>query len=422
MGRQQGRDLPLAPYRVLDLTQSGCMLCGKMLGDMGADVVKVEPPGGDPSRRLGPYYKDIVDPEKSLFWFAYNSNKRGITINLETEKGRGVFKRLVAKADFVIESFSPGHMDRLGLGYEALSRVNPRVIMTAITYFGQTGPKANYAASDLIAWAAGGTLYVAGDPDRAPNWVGFPQASLFGGGEGAVASLTAHWHREATGEGQFVDLSIQDVLATTGQNIIPPWDTARRIVKRAGFASPSQSGVKRKLGFKCRDGYVTMVLMGGGDAFLVKSSRAIVGWMAEEGCAPDWLQNFDWANEYDTSRLTQEVVDRVEKPVADFILNKTTEELWQQSQKRGIALVPVSTVKGLAEHYQLRAREAFERVTHPELKDTITYPGAFVKMSQTPLRIRRRAPLIGEHNREIYGGELGVSDNEMAEWKRTGVI
>lgn len=422
MNDDHGRDLPLAPYRVLDLTQGGCMLCGKMLGDLGADVVKVEPPTGDPSRRIGPFYKDIEDPEKSLFFFAYNSNKRGITLDIGTEAGRDLFKALAGKADFIVESFPAGHMVELGLGYGELSRLNPRVIVTAITYFGQTGPKAHYTGSDLIAWAAGGPLYVAGDPDRAPNWVGFPQASLFGGGEAAVASLTAHWHREATGEGQYIDLSIQAVLATIGQNVLPPWDTSQRIVKRSGFAHPTQTGVKRKLGFQCKDGYVTMVLMGGGDAFLVNSSKAIVRWMVEEGCASEWLRDFDWANEYDTSRLTQETVDQVEEPVARFIMTKTQDELWQQSRKRGIALVPVSTVKGLAENPHLEAREAWEQVPHPELNDTLTYCGPFVKMSRTPLRTRRRAPLIGEHNHEIYVGELGFSPGQLAQWKQAGVI
>ena len=153
----------LAPYRVLDLTDEKGFLAGKIFGDLGADVIKIEKPGGDRARCIGPFYKDIPDPEKSLYWFAFNRNKRGITLDIQTADGQSIFKNLVGTADFVIESFPPGFMDKLGLGYEALSKINPRIIMASISPYGQKGPRANYAASELTLWAMGGMYEVAPD-------------------------------------------------------------------------------------------------------------------------------------------------------------------------------------------------------------------------------------------------------------------
>jgi len=149
----------LSPYRVLDLTDEKGLLCGKLLGDLGADVIKIERPGGDPARNLGPFYHGEADPEKSLFWFAFNTSKRGITLDIETTDGQEIFKRLVKGSDFVIESFPPGYMDQPGLGYSVLEKVNPRVIMVSITPFGPTGPYKDYKAPDIVAWAMGAQMY-----------------------------------------------------------------------------------------------------------------------------------------------------------------------------------------------------------------------------------------------------------------------
>ena len=166
----------LSPYRVLDLTDEKGVVCGRILGDFGANVIKVEKPGGDPCRNIGPFYHDIPHPEKSLFWFAYNANKRGITLNIESVDGKEIFKKLVQSADVVVESFPPRHMDSLGLGYSELSRVNQNIIMTSISPFGQTGPYSEFKGPDLITWSIGGMTQVSGDPDRQPVRVSFPQS------------------------------------------------------------------------------------------------------------------------------------------------------------------------------------------------------------------------------------------------------
>jgi crotonobetainyl-CoA:carnitine CoA-transferase CaiB-like acyl-CoA transferase len=195
MNVKKNPDSLLSPFRALDLTDEKGFLCGRILGDLGADVIKIEKPGGDPARDIGPFYHDIPDPEKSLFWFAFNANKRGITLDIENPDGQEIFKQLVKSADFAIESFPPGYMDSLGLGYLALSEINPKIILTSITPFGQTGPYKDYKASDLIAMAMGGQMYLCGDPDRPPVRVSFPQAYCHAGAQGAMGTMIAHIHR-----------------------------------------------------------------------------------------------------------------------------------------------------------------------------------------------------------------------------------
>ena len=204
-----GKEAPLSGYRALDLADERGCFCGKILGDFGVDVIKIERPGGDLARNIGPFYHNIPHPEKSLYWFAFNTSKRGITLDIETSTGGEIFLRLVKGAYFVIESYRPRHMQGLGLGYEVLSQINPRIIMTSITPFGQTGPYRDYQATDLILMALSGLMFTTGDPDRPPLRISVPQAYLHGGVNAAVGTLIAHYYRELTGEGQLVDVSIE---------------------------------------------------------------------------------------------------------------------------------------------------------------------------------------------------------------------
>ena len=231
---EERKESMLGSFRVLDLTSDKGFLCGKILGDLGADVIKIEPPGGDPARSIGPFYHNIPQPEKSLYWFAFNNNKRGITLDIETRDGQEIFKGLVKTADFVIESFAPGYMDSLGLGYSALSEINPRIIVTSITPFGQTGPYKDYKASDIVVIAMMGWMYLCGDPDRPPVRISFPQAYLNASAEAAASSMIAHYYRETTGEGQHVDVSAQHSLITNAFNAPSFWEFNRIILQRAG--------------------------------------------------------------------------------------------------------------------------------------------------------------------------------------------
>ena len=196
----------LSPYRVLDLTNERGLLCGQILGDLGADVIKVEPPGGSSARRIGPFFQDQPDPNRSLYWWSYNRNKRSITLDVTRSEGREILLRLAKNAHFLIESDSPGYLASLGLGYQHLAATNPALIGVSITPFGQDGPKANYADSDLVILAAGGPLVLTGDDDRAPVRVSVPQGYLHACADAAVGTLAAHHERCFSRLGQHVDI------------------------------------------------------------------------------------------------------------------------------------------------------------------------------------------------------------------------
>ena len=252
----------LRNYRVLDLTDEKGLLCSKILADLGADVIKIEKPGGDGCRRLGPFFKGDTHPEKSLLWFAYNLNKRGITLDISTRDGSLLFKRLVKNADFVIESFSPGYMPSLGLGYENLKEINPAIIMTSITPFGQDGPNKDWKTSDIVGMATGGFMALVGDSDRPPVRISVDQAYSHGCSEAAVASLVSLFDRHQSGQGQYIDVSIQASVVTTTISAVPYWDMGEVILKRSG---PYRAGLREggkvvPQQWACKDGFVSYAI------------------------------------------------------------------------------------------------------------------------------------------------------------------
>lgn len=425
MNDQQETDSLLTPFRALDLTDEKGFLCGKILGDLGADVIKVELPGGDPARNIGPFYEDVPDPEKSLYWFAFNNNKRGIILNISTSEGQDIFKRLVESADFVIESFPPGYMDGLGLGYPQLSQINPRIVMTSITPFGQSGPYKDYKASDIVAVAMSGLMYVTGDPDRPPVRISFPQAYCHAGAEAAVGTMIAHHHREVTGEGQHVDVSMQASLYPTLFNALLFWEFSGVNLQRAGPCRVGYTvgGTAHRVIWPCQDGYVCLGIWGG--VFGEATNRGLVEWMDSEGKAPDFLKKIDWAS-FDYVKAfamgKAEEIEQLLKPIGDFLLIHTKGELWEEAQKRNIMLYPVLTAEEILNDPQLSARDFWQKLEHPELGSLLTYPGPFVKSTQTAIKLKRRAPLIGEHNIEIYEKEMGFSREEILTLKQGGII
>jgi crotonobetainyl-CoA:carnitine CoA-transferase CaiB-like acyl-CoA transferase len=406
--------------RVLDLTDEKGFLCGKILADLGADVIKIEQPGGDKSRNLGPFYHGVPDPEKNLYWFAYNLNKRGITLNIEAREGQQILTRLAQTADFILESFPPGYLDGLSLGYSRLSQISPRIIMTSITPYGQTGHYKNYKASDIEVMAMGGLMYITGNPAQPPLRISLPQAFLLASAHGAAASMVAHYYRETSGEGQHVDVSAQECVVWEIANAIPLWELNQNILKRAGsYIAGRWTGTKQRLLWECKNGYVLFYILGG--AFGVKTNRAIVKWMEEENIAPEHLKNFNW-NAFDMATQTQEMQDQIEIYISRLFFKFTKEELYSEALKRGIMLCPVNTSKDIIENTQLKDRKFWVDIYHPELSTYIKYPGAFAKSFETPINTGRRAPLIGEHNQDVYRGELGLSDSELRSLEKAGVI
>lgn len=411
----------LSPYRVLDLSNELGFLCGKIMGDLGADVIKVEPPGGDPARRLGPFYDDQQDPEKSLFWFGFNNNKRGITLNLESARGRELFSQLVTQADFVIETFTPGYLDSLRLGYAVLAKINPRLVFTSITPFGQTGPYSKFRASDIEIMAMSGCMSLTGDPNRPPLRVTFPQSYGWTGSYAAVGALTAHYHRALTGEGQQVDVSAQACLLWAFSHAHTFWDLNRQVEKRAGsfMTGRSITGAKMRVFWPCQDGYLNFIIYGGEAGR--RTNQALVEWMDSKGMAPDFLKQKDWKS-FNISQVTQEEIDRMEEPIGNFFKGVTKAEFFKEVVKRQMLGYPVASVKEIFADPQHQARNFWQKIEHPELHAAIDYPGGFAKFSEGACQIWRRAPLIGEHNQEIYGGELGMSPEQITELRQRGVI
>lgn len=410
----------LSGYRVLDLASEGVEIGGAVLADLGADVVKVEPPGGDPDRRIGPFYKDIPDPNKSLWFWAYNVNKRGVTLNLDTADGQEIFKELVKTAHFVVESFPPGYMKERGLGYEEMSKINPRIIMTSVTPFGQTGPYSKYKGSDLIMQAMGGHMFSTGDRDRPPVRISSPTSYLHAGIEAAVASLIAHWHREHTGEGQFVDVAIQPCVVWTTMDTTGYWAMEKVNKWRAGPGTfVGISPIWMPTIYECKDGYTNTFIMGGGT--YKGFTKGLVEWIIEEGMAPDWFHTFDFKG-WVPALAPPEVTKSVMSVIGPFLATKTRWELMENAVKRDFSDAAIQDPQLVRESPQLEARDFWEEIEHPELGEKITYPSHWIRFHQYPVQRTRRAPLIGEHNEEIYEGELKLSKERLVLLQQAGVF
>ena len=409
----------LSRYRVLDLTNEKGMMCGRILSDMGIEVTKVEAPGGDPSRNIGPFYHNKPDPEKSLFWFALNLNKRGITLNLNSEDGRHIFMSLLPKTDIVIESFPVGLLGQLGLGYDELSRVNRQLIMASITGFGQTGPYKDFKAPDIICMAMGGEMNLTGEPDRPPLRVGVPQAYLHTGAEAATACLAALWHREMTGEGQYIDVSAQECVAGLGFYNMPVWDLFKKNIKRQGGHREIAGVISFRFLFPVADGYVAFLALGGETR--AESQRRLIEWMDKEGMADDFIKQFDW-DSYNAAGLTPEVSKKLENCFRKFFLTKTKKELFHFALQNGCFIAPVNTAEDILKSPQFQSRGFWIEVEHPELGEPIKYPGFPYLFSESPCRVRRRPPLIGEHNYEVFCKELGFTQQELVMLKSAGIV
>jgi benzylsuccinate CoA-transferase BbsE subunit len=408
----------LSGLRALDLTDEFGFFCGKLLAEFGVDVIKIEKPGGDPARKYGPFYKDIPDPEKSLYWFAFNDSKRGITLNIETEEGREIFRKLVKKADFVIESFRPGYLDGLGLGYPQLSSINPGLIMTAITPFGQTGPYRDYRGTDLVVMAMGGIMSLTGKPDGVPCRLNPNHAYCLGGTNAALAMMIAYYYRTWSGEGQYIDVALLDCAVRENYNEVPvSWEFRHYNAGRHGDIM-FRYGVNTRTIWPCRDGHVTWTLFGG--TIGASENKQLSKWLDEEGLLGD-LKDIDW-DQFGFDGITQDNIDRIENPVMELFKRHTKKELEEESIKRGLRISAVNDVRDLFENIQLKFRQYWKDIQHPELETTVPYPGNLFQSNLASTGPRFRAPLIGEHNRLIYEGELGFDGHTMADLEEKGVI
>lgn len=398
----------LAPYRVLDLSDESGFSCGKILADLGADVVKIEPPGGDAARRVGPFPGDRPDPEKSLYFISYNAGKRGITLDTHSTRGRDLLNGLASRADFLIETYRPGTLD-----FAKLHTLNPRLIVVSITPFGQTGPYHNYKGSDLVIMAMSGLMSLIGEPGNTPLRVSLPQSPMWAGMYAAAGALMAHYHRERVNTGQHVDVSMQSSMLWALANAPAFWATNRTAPARGGrhITGRSMTGARMRAIYECKDGYLNFIIYGGKAGR--RSNQALVEWMAEHGLATEALLKKDWSR-FSIETSTQSEINEIEEPTARLFIRYTKAEFLEEAFKREMIGYPVANARDILDDPHLKDREFWQSVDPSVLGMPVQFPGTFARFSEVEPRAFRAAPHIGEHNREIYQGELGVTDSELA--------
>ena len=397
-------DKALSGIKVLDLTHHiAGPYCTKLLADYGAEVVKIERPGvGDDARRIGPFFEDDPHPEKSGLFLYLNTNKRGTTLNLKSEAGVEIFKELVRDADILVENFSPGVMDRFGLGYAELERINSGLVMTSISNFGQTGPYRDFKSSELIADAMGGWMTIIGDPEREPLKPGGSQAQFVGGLFGAVGTMTAFHGREVNGIGQHVDISLMEAVTYIQMNTTSTYAYYQHIVKRIGNMVLPLPGTM----LPCKDGYI--------GAFAITASQweILCDWMGKPELKDD--------PKFRSGPVRVENYDLLNAHLISWLVEHDQEELFREAQERKLPFgIPVNSEMLLASDH-LKERGYFVEVDHPET-GKVRYPGAQVKMGDTPYELKR-APLLGEHNEEIFCDRLGYSEKDIENFHAQGVI
>jgi benzylsuccinate CoA-transferase BbsE subunit len=398
--------------RVLDLSRViAGPYCATLMADLGADVVKVEPPGGDPARRRAPFWGGVADPERSLLWLALNTSKRGLTLDLDRPRGRELLLELAARADVVLET------DPLGApGWRELGAVNPALVHCTITPFGATGPWAGRRGSDLTVTAASGNLYSTGDPDRAPVRCTLPVSYYHGGIEAAVGVVFALLAREETGAGQHLDVALQEAMVTPNIGTAAMYAMTGQRGQRVGAFTRQERSVAREI-WPCKDGFVSFALRGG--AARIPGLIAMVRYMDEHGMASPQLKAIDWKT-YNHNLLGQEQVDELSREFGAFFMTKTMAELYRAACERNLMLAPINTPREITASAQLAARGFFVEVKHPG-GGPLRYPGAFAISTATAVGIRRPAPRLGEHTAEVLG-ELGLGPAEVERLRAEGVV
>ena len=411
---------PLSGVRLLELADETGQFCGKLLGDLGADIVKIEPPGGEPCRLAGPFLDDIPHPERSLSFWHYNTSKRGVTLSLKRAEGRALFRRLAATADVILETFRPGHLAALGCGYEALSESSPGLILCSLTPFGQTGPWRDYLSSDLLHMAAGGEMASSGYdeedvPDAPPIAPGGGNAWHMGCHYAAMAIMAALVHRTLSGRGQYIDAAIHDACSLTTEaqvaNYIYRGEVLQRHTGRHHSAEPNP-----RTQFRASDGNYVCALVGG--RLNPRYITQLADLLDTNGMAGD-LRDPKYQDPAVITANTSHIVDGL---VADFIASLPAEEVYHRAQERGFTWGAIRAPEQCLDDPHLQDRGFWKEVEHPELRRSFTYPGEAAIYSGSPWRISRRAPLIGEHNAEIYCGELGFSRGELTALAENRVI
>ena len=395
----------LEGIKVLDLTHHiAGPYCTKLLADFGASVTKIERPGsGDPARAMPPFAGDDPRPDKSLPFLYLNTNKRSITLDLKSVTGRRLLRRLADESDLIVENFRPKTLPALGITYETLRETNPSLVMISISNFGQTGPYRDYEATDIVEYALSGIQYIFGDNDREPLKHGFNQAQFKAGTDAASAALIGMYHRAMTGTGQWIDISIQECVATGLRDTTSSFTYTGAIKWRR----PSEAGELPRSPVETRDGYIVPIAFGG------------VDWDA----TVDFLDSDELADErFSTPEGRLEHATDLDRILRDAFRQYDKEDLfYRANQRRGLIYGMVLDASELYENPQFRHRGYFTEVDHP-VAGKAKYPGAPLGMSRTPWSVETPAPTLGQHNVEVYVNELSMSHKELRQLVASGVV
>lgn len=379
--------------------------CSKLLADLGADVVKIEPPEGDSARRHPPFLHDQPSLELSGMFLWLNSDKRGITLRLDMSQGREVFQRLTRDADILIEDHAPGWMEAHGLDYASLAHLNPRLVVTSITPFGAVGPRSDWKAHPLNVFHAGGAGYIIpGDPDsldRPPLQAGGQLGEYNSGLTAAIATLGALYNQRHSGHGQHIDLSKQEATLAVNRSLLREFTTSGIVPSRKTSGYPYTGDLP------CKDGYFSIT------APEEEQWQRLVEMMGN----PPWSQD----ERYKTRQSRTQRGKEVNQFLIDWLKDKDKADLYREAQKRGIPVGPVCTAQDVVESPQLAQRGFFKETPHPEA-GRLRYPTGPYVFSETPVALGRPAPLLGEHTEEVLTDRLGYSREEVARLRAAGVI
>lgn len=399
------RDGLMARIRVLDLADEKASFCSKILADLGARVIKVEKPGGDSSRRIGPFWKNSRGCEKSLSFSYNNTNKLGVTLDLESVVGSELFVRLVKNNDVVVESFPSGYLDRLGLSFETLSGVNPSVIMISLTGFGQNGPRRDFKSCDMVASALGGQMHVCGSPSLPPIKAHGQQSYLTASLYGALGVLLALRKRGKTGRGDHIDISLQEAVASTLEHVMIRYFHEQVVAQRRGNRHWNDFFCI----LPCKDGSIHLT------PFV--EWETLVGLLESEGKSED-LKDEKWKDETYRVKHLDHVLDVLRKWTKGHLV----EELFQLGQLMRFPWAPVRCPSEILACPQLKARGFFVDLEHRELGAVLRYPGLPYRFSPPHSMPRKKAPLVGEDNLQVYQGELGLGNTELEGLSHKGII
>jgi CoA:oxalate CoA-transferase len=403
----KGQEGALSGYRVLDIADSNGAYCTKLLADLGADVIKIERPEGDPGRGIPPFAGDTPHPEKSLHFLHRNANKRGVTLKLDTVEGSTILKRLVKTADVLVDNSPPDYMAGLGLDYSVLSEINPGLIMASITEFGHSGPYKHRKGSNLVDFAMSGIMITSGYPGKEPCLLPGSPAYDSASVHASVSIVAAIYMRGTTGQGQYIDTSVH-VTSRTG---LYPW-----IIPNYSYAlnpggppptSENRMGAQIYPVYPCKDGFIRII------ALTPRQWDALMRVLDN----PDVLQTEEWRSFM--YRIGN--ADDLYALMLEFTTKYTMRELFEAGRREGVPIAPILSIADFYNSPQTKAREYFVEVDHP-VAGKADYPGPPYKWTETPATVRRPAPCLGEHNEEVYCQELGLSRDDLASLRGGGIV